>query len=500
MDNFYINKSIGRGVELKEPIIKYETNYKFISHQYLPQNYCYDAENIHNLYKNDNDYENININIISLDKDEDRRELINDFMDKTDWTEKNTYTYFKAIENKIGWVGCALSHMAIIENAKKNNLDYVIVAEDDFFPLFPKIKNTIFNAIDILNNNDNLDFFNAQPVKDLYNNIDRHIGKNYFKIAGGILAHFYIIHKRAYDKILNFKKYYMNIKDNEYKPFLAFDELINKYLSQFTSYPFFMYQSSVDSNIEKKKSKNLLPINILKEDFIFLEKIKKIKKFNYNENSNICVVCLSCGRFQELLKMVESFYNTNTIDINNFIIIDDSNNKKMLEINNYYEDVNIIQIPENGHSNNLNMAFDLANKLKSKYIFLVEEDWIFTKPFYIEQSKKILKSDNKIINVWLRDLNDTNGHPLNKYNHKNINYLTLEKYYNWHGFTFNPSLKRVKDFINIDFNNFKDDKKHYLMEKKADDYFFINGFYSVILPIAYIYHTGYIPSIPKWLK
>lgn len=497
-NNIYCNKSVGRGVELKEPTIKYNNTPYFFSHNYLPPNYCLNAENIHNLFLEDNITEEP-INVINLEKAKDRKEIIEDIFKTTDY---NNLKFFNAIKHNVGWVGCALSHINIIKDAYKNNKEYVIVMEDDCMPIFSKIKNSISKAVNILKENEDLDLYNALPYNSLYNNFKKRIRDNAYVVGGGILAHFVIYHKRCFERIIKLEKYYTNIKDNTYKQHLAIDELLTKHFNMFTLYPFMMYQFSDDSYIESVKDDLMKPLNVLKVNLKIEDKINNLTKFKFNEESDTTVVCISCGRFNELLETVKSFFETNTYDINNFIIIDDSNNKKIYEINDYYPDVNIIQNPNNGHSNNLELGFYLSKQLKSKYIFLIEEDWKFIKPYYLEQSKHILENNENIINVWLRDLNDTNGHPLNKYcNINNINCYKLEYNYNWHGFTFNPSLKRLENFTEDMFNLFYDkEEPHYMMEKKIDNYFYSNNFHSVILPFGYIYHTGYITSIPQWLK
>ena len=44
---------------------------------------------------------------------------------------------------------------------------------------------------------------------------------------------------------------------------------------------------------------------------------------------------------------------------------------------------------------------DTYKKIKTPYIFHCEDDWIYTRSGFIEDSLKILKTDKKIIQVWL---------------------------------------------------------------------------------------------------
>lgn len=504
--NIFFNKSIGPGVELLEtPKIKYDNSPNYFIHNYLPKNYSLFAENIHNLFIEEKKHYNSVINIISILECKERRDLISNILDNTDWVDNNKYKFniFEKTNKGLGWVGCAINHLKIIREAYNKKLDYVIIAEDDFIPVCNKITNSIYKAINILNENENLDLYNSFTQGNLNNTVKKRLRDNAYEVAGGILNHFIIIHKRAFKKFINYEKYYYNQTSSENKQFLAFDELVNKHFNQFTLHPFLFYQYSQDSYIEEIKHNDYNINSLLKYNLDF--DITNVEKFNFNTESDTTVVMISCGRFQEALNTIKTFYKYNTYDINNFIIIDDSHNKKMFELNDYYKEINLIQISENGHNKNLDLAFELSKKLNSKYVFLIEDDWEFVNSYFIELSKKIIENNDNVINVWLRDLNDTNNHPLKMYKKlSNIHTYILENNYEWHGFTFNPSLKRIDNFDDNFFsdvyNTIEDKKTHYLLEKKVDNYYHSLDFISVILPYASVFHTGYIKSIPRWLK
>ena len=46
---------------------------------------------------------------------------------------------FKAVELENGALGCSMSHLKCVENAKKNNYDYVLICEDDIEFTNPKL-------------------------------------------------------------------------------------------------------------------------------------------------------------------------------------------------------------------------------------------------------------------------------------------------------------------------------------------------------------------------
>jgi hypothetical protein len=89
-------------------------------------------------------------------------------------------------------------------------------------------------------------------------------------------------------------------------------------------------------------------------------------------------------------------------------------------------------------------AIDLMYaQVETPYIFHCEDDWEFYRTGFIEASFDVLEKYPNCINFWLREPQDTNGHP-----HRNG---ILKNNYKgqWGGFTFNPTLKRTFDYRKI---------------------------------------------------
>jgi glycosyl transferase family 25 len=53
---------------------------------------------------------------------------------------------FPAIQMENGAIGCSLSHLKILQNASKNNLNHVLIVEDDITFLDPDLFKTQFNS------------------------------------------------------------------------------------------------------------------------------------------------------------------------------------------------------------------------------------------------------------------------------------------------------------------------------------------------------------------
>lgn len=124
------------------------------------------------------------------------------------------YTRFNAINNSLGIVGCGMSHLAVLQQAKKNNLDYVVVVEDDILftdkLMYKKMLKEFFSK------NIHYDvFLLGCNVKDYEVYKD-----NIIKVNKCFAAHGYIVKKHYYDKIIkNFKEsitYLLKKNDNQY--------------------------------------------------------------------------------------------------------------------------------------------------------------------------------------------------------------------------------------------------------------------------------------------
>lgn len=163
----------------------------------------------------------------------------------------------------------------------------------------------------------------------------------------------------------------------------------------------------------------------------------------------VSVVLTACNRPDLLERTLDSFFEMNTHPLERFIIIDDGMNfgcndfvkdKYDFPIELIYNDPKLFQIKS------IDKAYGMVD---TEYVFHMEEDWEFTKPGFIEHSKEVLEADENIIQVWLRGLDDdTVKHPYyDDVYEMNGRQLVLLKYTGmWNGFSFNPGLKRLRDW------------------------------------------------------
>lgn len=87
---------------------------------------------------------------INLEHRIDRKEHVENELEKIGIKA----TRFNAIKMTNGAIGCSMSHLKILEDAKKNNLSHVLIIEDDITFLEPDLfKNQINNFLELHGNN-----------------------------------------------------------------------------------------------------------------------------------------------------------------------------------------------------------------------------------------------------------------------------------------------------------------------------------------------------------
>ncbi len=197
-------------------------------------------------------------------------------------------------------------------------------------------------------------------------------------------------------------------------------------------------------------------------------------------------VCLtSCGRQDLLEKTLESFFWFNTYPIERFIVSEDSGKFGINhELQLMYPDIEFIN--DGVKQGQIKSIDSMYKTVDTKYVFHMEDDWEFYRSGFIEYSMAKLESDPKIINVWLREKEDTNGHP-----HKNG--MVALNHNGWHGFTFNPTLKRMKDYRRIGsygkYAKFEPNRP-WASEKTIGKVYKNLGYHAEISEIGFVKHIG----------
>ena len=145
----------------------------------------------------------------------------------------------------------------------------------------------------------------------------------------------------------------------------------------------------------------------------------------------------------------------------------------------------------------------LYAKVTTPYIFHCEDDWEFYNSGFVGDSKSVLQSEPKCACVWIRHPNDRNGHrtlPGVKLTKKGVRYQQLAHRYkgDWHGFTWNPGLRRLSDYKAVGkFSDFCEwrDNDHAIAEKQYNKKYYDLGFVGMTLCRGFVKHIGHLDSI-----
>ena len=185
-------------------------------------------------------------------------------------------------------------------------------------------------------------------------------------------------------------------------------------------------------------------------------------------NQDITLVITSCNRYDLLAKTLESFYSVNKYPMKEVIVVEDWDREGQVK------------------------AIDKAYaRVKTPYIFHCEEDWFFYEGGFIEKSLAILEKYPNILQVWIREHDDTNGHPVVKL--PQFDCETMQNPWGiWGGFSWNPGLRRLSDYkaLGQPYSHFG---QEHLVSKAYSDM----GFHAAITPKGFVYHTGWSRGLPK---
>jgi len=207
-------------------------------------------------------------------------------------------------------------------------------------------------------------------------------------------------------------------------------------------------------------------------------------------DSDTTTFVLSCNRLDVLAKTLQSFFDTQDY-VTKMVIVDDSAEEGVFEklVEEYGEIADVICFPRN-RSQWWAMDF-MVSYCDSEYIFYLEDDWEFTRPGYLNQSKAILQKYREVGCVdtswrtfefqgidsyhkglvddmfyWKRPWKITDGHVA------------------WHAWVGSPNLRRRDDLIMLG----RVEKWH--NEWNIDRKFTALGFKGVYLNGEYSRHLG----------
>ena len=174
--------------------------------------------------------------------------------------------------------------------------------------------------------------------------------------------------------------------------------------------------------------------------------------------SNVTFFLTSCKRHDLLKVCLETFVKHNTYEIEHGIIVEDSDMdlEWVREILPFKRLDLINTAGRQGQLANIDKYYPM---IETEYVFHCEDDFVFIRDGFIEDSLKILEADDCCVNVWLTQYepeweDPSKGHKTIPPYHRQF---TLDDLTFWNvnniiegewglGFTFQPSVHRMEDW------------------------------------------------------
>jgi hypothetical protein len=214
-------------------------------------------------------------------------------------------------------------------------------------------------------------------------------------------------------------------------------------------------------------------------------------------SADITFVLTSCGRFDLLEETLSSFFAQNTAPIARYLLIEDSGHDDVRKVaaSFPFPIELIINWPSLGQIASIDKAYATVT---TPYVFHCEDDWRFFRPGFVEDSLALLQRDNSISVVCCRRLDQKKklakvlDSPVNEIG--GVTYRKVDPWRNrfWHGYTFNPGLRRMSDYRMLgSFKQWGDEKDASLFFKRKK------------MVVAYLADpacetTGAERRLPKW--
>lgn len=186
----------------------------------------------------------------------------------------------------------------------------------------------------------------------------------------------------------------------------------------------------------------------------------------------VCVT--SYNRFDLLKQTIDSFRSLNTYPIERFIVIEDSTKEDIKKkiIGEYGNSIDLIFNEVNiGQPCSIDRAY---RTIRSEYVFHTEDDYLYSgNQNFIQDSISILEDREDVHQVWLRHLENylVSHGPEALYGEDDVRFfedtvlytstnvpyrmLRLPHWGSWCGFSWNPGLRRMKDYHRLFPNGYK---------------------------------------------
>lgn len=223
----------------------------------------------------------------------------------------------------------------------------------------------------------------------------------------------------------------------------------------------------------------------------------------------VTLVITACNRPGLLVHTLQGFVKWNTYPIKEAIIVEDSGRQGINDFAPFLcpFPVRLVYNEQNiGQTRSIDRAYSMV---RTPYIYHCEEDWLHTRPGFIEQSLEVLKKDPKVFMVWLRR---DSPHPVEMVNRGGYYYMSnnfsypchkRQKTIRWYGIAWNPGLRRTADCML--FHPYAEKVKPIEIPERDITEYDVNvaygeaGFRGATLldPLAFVHHIGWGHHVPR---
>lgn len=159
----------------------------------------------------------------------------------------------------------------------------------------------------------------------------------------------------------------------------------------------------------------------------------------------VTVVLTSCGRFDLLERGLRSFYKKNTAPIDRFLFMENSGDETAREIARSVDPGIEVHLGRRGQLGSIDHAYGLV---ETPFIFHCEDDYVYFRGNFIEESMTILKADNQISMVSGRTWHHDNLFhvPVTEHSGISVRLPRRSLHPGWFGYAFHTGLRRKREW------------------------------------------------------